>query len=96
MIRKIGSDPRRDFVRRYALEIGRTVRLFIYPFGTNKDGSAVISSRFKCESEIDAWIGALKTELDDAAQEAKLALRECRSSKPATGDPPPAVNPRHR
>ena len=76
MIRRIGAAPRRGFVRQYMLERGSTVEVFVYPFGASRDGGAVISSVFSRESDIDLWIAALKAELDDAACDAKRALRK--------------------
>jgi hypothetical protein len=54
----------------------RAVQILLFPAGNRNRRRSLISSRFVDEREIDAWIRALKSDLDEAAEGAKRALRD--------------------
>ena len=66
--------------RRGKLEARQAVRVYIYPFGSNKSSARPIVSEFRSELEIDDWIRTFKNQLDEVAESAKRALRVSRTN----------------
>ena len=59
------------------------VEVRIYPFGSDNHSGSEISQEFVSEAQIDDWIRAFKSELDEIAEDAKRALRDGRARRTA-------------
>ena len=65
------------------LDSDPSVEVRIYPFGSDNYSGSEISQEFVSEAQIDDWIRAFKSELDEIAEDAKRALRDGRTRRTA-------------
>jgi len=66
-----------------SVDSGSSVEVRIYRFGSDRHSGSEISQKFVSEAQIDDWIRAFKSELDEIAEDAKRALRDGRTRRTA-------------